>query len=201
MKRPWYLDHGSCVPVTWGCVTRYRLPKNSAAYSRKHASRVCIYVGHMVVSTVLGPPWSEESLAETSGGFHPLAATPLSTARESSWVFNEISGPSVPRPTPSSSSTMDKASQPAHCPYVLHGGRYRSLPRLSTVRCIHRTCTCRTNSSPRFCRPTPRCVTIIENTRFLATQHHMVAFKIATDHISLPECLLTPIYRPEFFIM
>lgn len=37
---------------------------------------------------------------------------------------------------------MDKASQPAHCPYVLHGGRYRSLPlsrvfdvRICTVLC------------------------------------------------------------------
>jgi len=93
--------------------------------------RVCIYIGHMVVSTVLGPPWSKEDSPRLLGPFTPSQyhrGYPLPSARESSWVFNEISGPSVPRPTPSSSSTMDKASQPAHCPYVLHGGRYRSLP-------------------------------------------------------------------------
>lgn len=130
---------------------------------------VCIYVGHMVVSTVLGPPWSEEGLAETCGGrLSPLGRPPPS-ARESSWVFNEISGPSVPRPTPSSSSTMDKASQPAHCPYVLHGGRYRSLP-LSRVFDVC-TVLCALAAQTHL---HPHCVTVIENIGFLVTiQSHL----------------------------
>ncbi|EFN86511.1 hypothetical protein EAI_02070 [Harpegnathos saltator] len=43
-------------------------------------TRVCIYVGHMVVSTVLRPPWVKRALLRLLGtGFYPLAttATPL----------------------------------------------------------------------------------------------------------------------------
>lgn len=49
---------------------------------RRGRTRVCIYVGHMVVSTVLGPPRTRRGLPETSGGagFHPvgITATPSS---------------------------------------------------------------------------------------------------------------------------
>lgn len=92
-------------------------------------------------------------------GFSPWLTFPRWTIPplwESSWVFNEISGPSVRRPTPSSSSSTDKASQPAHCPYTSPWG---SL----LLRCMHRACTCRTNSSLVY-----GCAMVKENTMFLA---------------------------------
>lgn len=69
--RRWNVSRPIVVSQSWvtcsarGCVRSDYPPTNSAAYSRKHASRAYheytrIYVGHMVVSTVLGPPWSKD---------------------------------------------------------------------------------------------------------------------------------------------
>ena len=99
--------------------------------------RARIYVGHMVVGTVLGP--HARTYTETRrAGFSPWLTFPRWTIPplwESSWVFNEISGPSVRRPTPSSSSSTDKASQPAHCPYTSLWGSLL-LRGVCTVRAL-----------------------------------------------------------------
>jgi len=96
---------------------------------------------------------------------------------------------------------MDKASQPAHCPYVLHGGRYRSLPvsRLFGVYTVHALAAQTHLRVFAGQHASPRCVTIIENTGFLATQHHMVAFKVVIDHISPRMSLNFTVHRLPLF--
>lgn len=66
-----FLPHGDA----WLDTACRRTPQHILVNMHHGRTWVCIYVGHMVVSTVLGPPWSEEGLAETSGGFPPRSTT------------------------------------------------------------------------------------------------------------------------------
>lgn len=154
--------------------------------SRARTTRVCIYVGHMVVSTggALGPherPTSAQGLAVPSSvpRPHPLA-------RESPHEFSMRLAAHLCRDRPHRHHRpWTKLVNLLTAPHVLHGGRRAtalrraalslSLPPffLGRVRSVYAVCTrtCRTNSSSRFYRPTEstRCATVMENTGFSAT--------------------------------
>lgn len=193
-----FLPHGDA----WLDTACRRTPQHILVNMHHERTRVCIYVGHMVVSTVLGPPWARRASLRLLGGFHPLTVPPRP--------------PSPPLESPHEFSMRLAAHLCQDRPHR-HHRPWTKLVNLLTARTFSTGVATVLSPSPHysvctpymhlphklisaFCRPAPRCVTIIENTRFLVTQHHMVAFKIVIDHISLPECLLTPIHRLEFFI-